>query len=113
MKTKEAIIISKKTSSWWISAWSLMTALRSLRNIYALEYFHSKNKYKTELPIVYPKAAWKSEQYFTVRSVSEKNTCATVAGYHVTWYIYPNTSKDHAQHITTSSPTTFLSYNTL
>lgn len=66
-------------------------------------YISIQNKKKTELPIAYPKAAWKSELYFIVRSVSDKDTHATAVGYHVTWYIYTNVSKDCPQHITTSS----------
>lgn len=50
-------------------------------------YISTQNKKKTELPIAYPKAAWKSELYFIVRSVSDKDTHATAVGYHVTWYI--------------------------
>lgn len=49
-----------------------MVALWSLWNKYALEYFHSKDTYKTELPVAYPKAASKPELYFIVRSVSDQ-----------------------------------------
>lgn len=47
-------------------------------------YISTQNKKKTELPIAYPKAAWKSELYFIARSVSDKDTHATAVGYHVT-----------------------------
>lgn len=106
MQRKEAIIISKNTSRWWIRICRLMTALWFTEHI--CTYMHlNVSTLRTNTKLSY--LLFILKQHESQNYILQSDLSQTTKG-HPCWlpctsgYIYPNMSKDHPQHITTSGP---------